>query len=181
MTPNPFPLTPQNMIPRPTISFPIRNTVSAARPSNRRELITAPSAIDALSRWIIIVLGLTTVSALGTTNSLFCFWCLSIRSVGMLFCSLFFGSSFAISKLYHSIVLLTFRSNCGTPFQNIHIIFLLVESILFGMFTICMLADQLESVSTNMTQIDRLKGAPARSSSVDIAYRIPWIIVIDGD
>ncbi len=34
---------------------------------------------------------------------------------------------------------------------------LLVEAILFGLFTMCMMADQSESISTNQTQIDRLK------------------------
>jgi hypothetical protein len=34
---------------------------------------------------------------------------------------------------------------------------LLVESILFGLFTLCMMADQFDSVSSNQTQIDRLK------------------------
>lgn len=34
---------------------------------------------------------------------------------------------------------------------------LLVEAILFGLFTLCMMADQLDSVTSNQTQIDRLK------------------------
>ena len=37
------------------------------------------------------------------------------------------------------------------------VVMLLVEAILFGLFTICMMADQSESISTNQTQIDRLK------------------------
>lgn len=41
--------------------------------------------------------------------------------------------------------------------QHILIIFLLVESILFGLFTLCMLGDQLTTINSNMTQIDRLK------------------------
>jgi hypothetical protein len=37
------------------------------------------------------------------------------------------------------------------------VVMLLVESILFGLFTMCMMADQSESISSNQTQIDRLK------------------------
>jgi palmitoyltransferase len=35
---------------------------------------------------------------------------------------------------------------------------LVVEAVLFGMFTTCMMCDQYEVVLTNVTQIDRLKG-----------------------
>jgi len=35
---------------------------------------------------------------------------------------------------------------------------LVVEAILFGLFTCCMMLDQWEVVTTGMTQIDRLKG-----------------------
>jgi hypothetical protein len=38
------------------------------------------------------------------------------------------------------------------------VIFLVVESILFGLFTLCMLGDQLSAIGSNQTQIDRLKG-----------------------
>ena len=38
------------------------------------------------------------------------------------------------------------------------VIFLVVESILFGLFTLCMLGDQLSAISSNQTAIDRLKG-----------------------
>ena len=39
------------------------------------------------------------------------------------------------------------------------LVFLVMESVLFGLFTLCMMADQLSSISTNQTQIDRLKNA----------------------
>lgn len=41
----------------------------------------------------------------------------------------------------------------------LYLIFLTIESFLFGMFTSCMMIDQWDVVSTNVTQIDRLKGA----------------------
>lgn len=54
--------------------------------------------------------------------------------------------------------------NAGTnaciddPMQLISLIGLLVESILFGLFTSCMMVDQWDVVTTNLTHIDRLKG-----------------------
>jgi len=35
---------------------------------------------------------------------------------------------------------------------------LAIEALFFGLFTSCMIVDQHETVSTNLTQIDRLKG-----------------------
>jgi hypothetical protein len=40
---------------------------------------------------------------------------------------------------------------------HLFIIFLIVESILFGLFTLCMIGDQWTTISMNQTQIDRLK------------------------
>lgn len=42
---------------------------------------------------------------------------------------------------------------------------LVVTAVLFGLFTMCMLCDQLHSISTNTTGIDRLKGHAAGSNS----------------
>ena len=48
-------------------------------------------------------------------------------------------------------------NTCGSENQLVYTMFLFIESILFGMFTLCMLGDQLSSLRTNQTQIDRLK------------------------
>lgn len=45
----------------------------------------------------------------------------------------------------------------STPGDTVFVMGLLVEGILFGLFTICMIADQSESIFSNQTQIDRLK------------------------
>jgi hypothetical protein len=37
------------------------------------------------------------------------------------------------------------------------VLLLIVESLLFGMFTMCMAFDQLQSATSGQTQIDRLK------------------------
>ena len=44
------------------------------------------------------------------------------------------------------------------PAHLLSIIGLVVESLLFGMFTCCMMIDQWDVVLTNVTHIDRLKG-----------------------
>lgn len=47
---------------------------------------------------------------------------------------------------------------CGGDASSFLItVFLVMEGLLFGLFTICMLGDQMSSVYTNQTQIDRLK------------------------
>ncbi|CAN0122450.1 unnamed protein product, partial [Ectocarpus sp. 8 AP-2014] len=40
--------------------------------------------------------------------------------------------------------------------------------MLFGLFTMCMVCDQWEVVSTNQTQIDRLKGETHSQPSLEI-------------
>jgi len=44
------------------------------------------------------------------------------------------------------------------PTHLLNIVGLVVESILFGLFTTCMMVDQWDVVTTSMTHIDRLKG-----------------------
>lgn len=41
--------------------------------------------------------------------------------------------------------------------EHLMVIFLMVESVLFGLFTLCMLGDQATTIMSNQTQIDRLK------------------------
>ena len=79
----------------------------------------------------------------------------------------FLFSIFVISV--YAIALLVLKSmNCslsrrskfycpGTPGDAVFLVGLLVEGILFGLFTLCMLADQSETITSNRTQIDRLK------------------------
>lgn len=47
---------------------------------------------------------------------------------------------------------------CNSAFdEHLLVIFLAVEAILFALFTLCMLGDQISSISQGATQIDRLK------------------------
>lgn len=43
-----------------------------------------------------------------------------------------------------------------------------IQAMLFGLFTMCMVCDQWEVVSTNQTQIDRLKGETHSQPSLEI-------------
>ena len=44
------------------------------------------------------------------------------------------------------------------PTDLLHMLGLVVESLLFGLFTSCMMIDQWDVVNSNVTHIDRLKG-----------------------
>ena len=46
---------------------------------------------------------------------------------------------------------------CGDETHLLYVLFLFVESMLFGLFTLCMLGDQLHALKSNQTQIDKLK------------------------
>jgi len=51
------------------------------------------------------------------------------------------------------------RAHClDEPGDVLHLVGLMVEAILFGLFTCCMMVDQWDVVATNVTHIDRLKG-----------------------
>ena len=48
------------------------------------------------------------------------------------------------------------------------IIVLVVEALLFGLFTLCMIGDQATTVLTNQTQIDRLKNIKHNAQAVEV-------------
>ena len=48
------------------------------------------------------------------------------------------------------------------------VVFLVVEGMLFGLFTSCMMLDQWTVVTTNVTQIDRLKGGAGADAGPEI-------------
>jgi hypothetical protein len=50
------------------------------------------------------------------------------------------------------------------PTQLLTILGLLVEALLFGMFTFCMIFDQMDVISSKVTHIDRLKGLDLSST-----------------
>lgn len=70
----------------------------------------------------------------------------------------------AYVPLHPATAVLRHVSCLDRPTQLIAILGLLVESILFGLFTFCMMVDQSEVVMTKMTHIDRFKGVEATGS-----------------
>jgi len=76
---------------------------------------------------------------------------------------------------------------CGTPHETLYTIFLLVESILFGLFTFCMMSDQASAVADNQTQIDRLKNEKhvvkttineVFGTSNDVRCSLSWVVPV---
>jgi hypothetical protein len=59
------------------------------------------------------------------------------------------------------------------PSDLLYVLGLLVEALLFGMFTSCMMFDQVEVINSKMTHIDRLKGT-------DIGGSLPGIMEVFG-
>jgi len=81
----------------------------------------------------------------------------------------------------------SYSKECGTPNETLSTIFLLVESILFGLFTFCMMSDQASAIADNQTQIDRLKNEKHEvKSAVNEVFGTPsevscswwWIIPV---
>lgn len=68
-----------------------------------------------------------------------------------------------------------YKDECGDVENHLLVIFLVIESILFGLFTMCMLGDQMSSISINQTQIDRLKGTKhEQQTEVNEVFGTPY-------
>lgn len=63
------------------------------------------------------------------------------------------------------------------PTQLLTIVGLVVEAMLFGLFTACMMFDQWDVVTTSMTHIDRLKGNHIGKTTKD---RVPGTVEVFG-
>ena len=68
----------------------------------------------------------------------------------------------------------------------IRVVFLVLESMLFGLFTVCMMCDQYSVITTGATQIDRLKGDYSQNFGVrevfggaDTSFSIDWLLPIN--
>ena len=61
------------------------------------------------------------------------------------------------------------------PTHLLNVLGLVVESILFGLFTCCMMVDQWDVVMSNMTHIDRLKG-----EMMAAVERVPGVMEVFG-
>ena len=88
-----------------------------------------------------------------------------------------------------SIDLDNIEPGCGKTDQNVMVVFLLIESILFGLFTLCMMGDQSTVLSSNQTAIDKLKGYKHEQEGLpdfnevfggsnDVKFRFDWLLPI---
>mmetsp|Transcript_24940 Transcript_24940/g.36936 ORF Transcript_24940/g.36936 Transcript_24940/m.36936 type:complete len:362 (+) Transcript_24940:91-1176(+) len=74
-------------------------------------------------------------------------------------CSCLYAVSLVVARFVECIGHIEKHEPClDEPTHLLSLIGLIVESMLFGMFTCCMVIDQWDVVSTNVTHIDRLKG-----------------------
>ena len=73
---------------------------------------------------------------------------------------------------------------CGTPGENLLVIFLMVESVLFALFTLIMIGDQMSVIFNNQTKIEKLKNTKFASvveineifgSSSKASWRWHWL------
>ena len=77
--------------------------------------------------------------------------------------------------------------DCANEVHFLMILFLFLESLLFLMFTLCMLGDQLSSMRSNQTSIDRLKNQKHEikvdvnevcGSTLDVNFHWHWLMPI---
>lgn len=104
---------------------------------------------------------------------LFCFWTLVCCVITLAVILARFASCLRkstgedISEAFH-----TENDNtlhiCPTLWTKVYTFCLLFESVLFGLFTACMLSDQFVSVTSNTTKISRLKNARTHSHAIGI-------------
>jgi palmitoyltransferase ZDHHC3/7/25 len=66
------------------------------------------------------------------------------------------------------------------------VVCLVVEAVLFGLFTLCMMCDQYSVMSTGATQIDRLKGEVNTSLGIHEVFggasgkfSYSWLLPVD--
>lgn len=77
--------------------------------------------------------------------------------------------------------------DCGSEAHFLIILFLFLESILFLMFTLCMLGDQLSSMRSNQTSIDKLKNQKhdirievneVCGSPLEVKFQMKWLMPV---
>ena len=100
---------------------------------------------------------------------LFVFYTFLSCSYSMILTIARFATCVGNSHGRHSAGSASFGANHHTPCMDqpadlLRILGLLIESLLFGMFTSCMMFDQFDVIRTKLTHIDRLKGMDAYGS-----------------
>ena len=157
--------------------------VEGAKPSSRNERTTVVCVGDVSSRWIVSTTDYGYLDALfGCSNRTLdhCPWVNNCVGIGNHKYFLLFVFYTFLSCLYSFTLVMTRFYSCMSrhghvrshhltcldyPTQLLPILGLVVESILFGMFTACMMVDQSSVVWSKMTHIDRLKGGEDETGS----------------
>lgn len=84
------------------------------------------------------------------------------------FCSCSYSMTLIVSRFVNCIGHIEKNEPClDKPTHLLSLIGLVVESMLFGMFTCCMMLDQWDVVLTKVTHIDRLKGGTTLNDETD--------------
>ncbi|TDH70725.1 hypothetical protein CCR75_009092 [Bremia lactucae] len=102
---------------------------------------------------------------------------------------LFIFYVFALST--YTLTLVFFRyakcinESCPT-YGAIRVVCLIMEAVLFGLFTMCMMCDQYSVITTGTTQIDRLKGETTDNlglhevfGGLDCKFSLHWLLPIN--
>jgi hypothetical protein len=125
---------------------------------------------------------------------LFCMYVGTASFTALFMLAMYFFSSCklptAATTISNSVATATTKRNYHTPcslppLSILFLVLLSVESTLFGLFTSCMFGDQMHSIASNQTYIDRLKekrnqgSSPedmSNSSSPCLNYKSPFIL-----
>ncbi|KAH7476843.1 hypothetical protein PRIC1_000848 [Phytophthora ramorum] len=77
------------------------------------------------------------------------------------------------------------NESCPT-YGAIRVVCLILEAVLFGLFTMCMMCDQYSVITTGTTQIDRLKGETADNLGLrevfggsDYKFSLHWLLPVN--
>ncbi|GMH65871.1 hypothetical protein TL16_g04304 [Triparma laevis f. inornata] len=81
-----------------------------------------------------------------------------ILFISYTFLSCFYSLSLVMYRFFTCLNVMRGAPCMHKPTDTLPMILLVIEGILFGLFTSCMMLDQYTVVTTNVTQIDRLKG-----------------------
>jgi palmitoyltransferase len=77
---------------------------------------------------------------------------------------------YAFLLIISKCILCKYANGCGEEHESVTVLILLTTSILFALFTVCMIGDQIAVIATNLTQIDRLKNIKSSKDTINLEY-----------
>ncbi|RLN47827.1 hypothetical protein BBJ28_00001743 [Nothophytophthora sp. Chile5] len=91
-----------------------------------------------------------------------------------------------INESYVTFLLLRNSGILCPTYGAIRVVCLVLEAVLFGLFTMCMMCDQYSVITTGTTQIDRLKGEVAENLGLrevfggsDKKFSLHWLLPVN--